>query len=191
MKKFLIIYLGALVVCFIFEYFKITIFEAPVPTWNEPYPTICPKHNLAVKKLPQTFAAFAIATTNHKEKEKVDTSLPSISDSNITELDCSNISATSLNTNSRKKIPTYERAFSSKNLESVLPNFSYYRIYYDLKGNLIAFEPMQFQQENPKVEFTCRYDKFGNLFETTVKTDISYLVYNSKNELKLIKDIRR
>lgn len=191
MKKFLIIYLSALIGCFIFEYFKITILEAPTPTWNEPYPTICPKHHSNVKKLPQTYAALVIAKANYEEEGKVDTKLPPIEASNITEIDGSNMNTKNLKTNDKKKIPTFERFFSLEDPKSKFLGSNYYRIYYDTKGNLLAFEPTPFQQEKPKVEFTCRYDKLGNLFETTVKTDISYLVYDSKNELKRIKDIRR
>lgn len=191
MKKFLIVYLSALIVCFIFEYFNSTVFKAPTSTWNEPYPTICPKHHSNVKRLPQTYAALVIAKANYDDKEKVNTSLPPINASNITEFNGSNMSTKSLNTNNPKKIPTFERFFSLKDSQDTFLDANNYRIYYDIKGNLLAFEPTPFQQKNPKVEFTCRYDKFGNLFETAVKTDISYLVYNSKNELKLIKDIRR
>lgn len=168
MKKFLLIYLSAIVVCFLFEYLKITRFEMPVATWNEPYPTICPAH-LDSSKVPLTLTEYKQIKNEYSDLH----SYPIIY-----------IDTTKNNMEIIQKSEPFKSWGAPKSL--VIG-----KIKYDEKGKLEAFAPQSIEQKSPKAEFTCWYDKSGNLDRTEVETDISYLVYDANNQLKLIRDIRR
>lgn len=168
MKKFLLIYFSAIIVCFAFEYVKITRFETPVPTWNEPYPTVCPAH-LDTSYVPLT----------RKEYQETKEIL-----SNVFSYSTIYIDTTKDDAETIQKSEPFKSWGTLKSLGRL-------EIKYDKNGKLEFFAPQKLEQKSPKAEFTCWYDKSGNLDRTEVETDISYLVYDSKNKLKLIRDIRR
>jgi len=168
MKKFLAIYLSAIIACFLFEYIKITKFETPAPTWNEPYPRVCPSH-LDASKVPSTLAEY----------KKLRAKFPDLYGYPYIYIDTAQTPPEEI-----QKMEPFKTWGTDETLRRG-------EINYDKKGNLESFSPQELTQESPKAEFTCWYDRTGSLIETTVKTDISYLVYDKNNKLKLFRDIRR